>query len=694
MFDTDKTPLDEILTSARICFRQGKIGEAETLCKEAIESDEHCAQAWHLLGLVDFNLKRNDEAVEHLTKSIELQADWAESHGDWGCVFTRLGRDAQAVACFERSVQLDQRYHGGWFNLGILHRRAGRLKDARQAAEKAIELKPDWVQAHYSLGCILGDSELHDQAAECYRRVLNIKPDWTTARYNLGCALMLLDRMGEAIDNFQLVLQQKDDYIKAWVSMGKAMAGAKRTPEAAAAISRAIALDDNYADAHYQFGKLAAACGKLDEAAVSLGRAAEIDAQNPEFQNELGVVLAKLGRSDQAVAAYRRAIELKPNYVSACFSLAEEFKSQNKFDAAIAVYKKMMTPLPKSMDLLHNIGYSLDALGASNDAVEAFDKVLATEPDHAEAHTSRAMIMLKTTGYRQGWDEFEWRLKSRSKMNVPRSFTQPRWDGRQLDGERILLYGEKVFGDTFQFLRYVPLVVARGGKVVLETQDRVSRLLYGFPAAEEVISTGYALPQFDYHCPLVSLPGVFKTTADTVPCDIPYINARQADVQSWADRLGEKKNFRVGIVWAGSPNTPTDATRSAPISCLAPLTTIPGASLYSLQVGGRAGELSQLPAGAINDLSPQLQDFTDAAAAISQMDLVISVDTAAAHLAGAMGKDVWLLLPFVGDWRWLIDRDDSPWYPTMRIFRQQTPGDWDELIQRVGKCMTERIAGK
>ena len=267
-------------------------------------------------------------------------------------------------------------------------------------------------------------------------------------------------------------------------------------------------------------------------------------------------------------------------------------------------------------------------------------------------------------------------------------FAQPPWDGSELNGKTVLLHAEQGLGDSIQFVRYVPMVRDRGGKVVLQCQPALSRLFTGLPGIDRVIKNGDPIPRFDAHCPLLSLPRAFGTTLDSIPASVPYLTADPAAALDWAKRLADRPGKKVGIVWAGRAGYVGDRTRSLSLTTLAPLACASGITWYSLQKGYAAAQISDAPQGMeLIDRTAELNDFADTAALIANLDLVISVDTAVAHLAGAMGKSVWTLLPYAPDWRWLLNRDDSPWYPTMRLFRQQRPGDWGEVIQRIAESL-------
>jgi hypothetical protein len=299
------------------------------------------------------------------------------------------------------------------------------------------------------------------------------------------------------------------------------------------------------------------------------------------------------------------------------------------------------------------------------------------------------MLLLLRGELREGFEKYEsrWRLETLP----PRGFPAPLWNGEDLSGRTILLHAEQGYGDTIQCLRYVPQVAARGGWVVLEVPKELLGLARRLPEVGQLLARGDALPRFDLQCPLFSLPRAFATTIETIPAQVPYLSAEPEAIARWRIRLGERPGLKVGLAWAGSPQHRNDARRSIAIETLLPLLRLEGVRWFSLQVGERAADLARLPGGLVTDLSPDLIDFAETAAVIGNLDLVIAVDTASAHLAGALGRPAWVLLRARPDWRWLLEREDSPWYPSLRLFRQHRPGDWEEVVRRVAAAL-ERMA--
>jgi hypothetical protein len=362
----------------------------------------------------------------------------------------------------------------------------------------------------------------------------------------------------------------------------------------------------------------------------------------------LGNAQARLGRHEEAATSYRQAARLRPHYPEAH----------------------------------SNLGNALLEVGHVEEAARCYEEALRQDPEHPSAHWNRAWLRLLCGDFERGWEEYEWRWVTGNA--APRHFRQPVWDGSALWGATILLHAEQGLGDTVQFVRYAPWVKEAGGRVVVECQARLAPLVRTVAGVDEVVEAGSTLPPFDTHAGLLSLPRIFGTSVKTLPAEVPYFTLDATRIERWRARLAQAGGFKAGLVWAGSPTHKNEHSRSIRLSALAPLAAVSGVSLFSLQRGPQAAELASAPFP-ITNLEEQNNDILDTAASLTHLDLVIAVDTMVAHLAGALARPVWTLLAYVPDFRWLLGRDDSPWYPTMRLFRQPRPGDWAAVIARVAE---------
>jgi Tfp pilus assembly protein PilF len=444
--------------------------------------------------------------------------------------------------------------------------------------------------------------------------------------------------------------------------------------------------------------------GRLAEAEAVCRRRLADWPGHPETLNQLANVLDELGRFEEAEIAYRDAIAARPGFAEAHYNLGLMLQGQNRLEEAEAAYRQAATLAPTLAQAHNNRGAALRDLRRLDEAMAAFETAIRLRPDYADAQFNQAMCRLMMGDYARGWAQYEWRWRTRQARFAQRGFNRPLWLGRErLAGVRLLVHAEQGFGDTLQFCRYVPDVAALGARVILEVQPGLERLMAGLAGVEQVVGQGEPLPPFDAHVPLMSLPLALGARPNSAPAKIPYLAADPAAAKAWARRLAGE-GLRVGLVWAGAARpdqaiaAAVDRRRSLPLAAFAPLAEIDGVALHSLQKGAPAAQLrdGSAPPGlvsAITDPTADLYDFADTAALIANLDLVIACDTSVAHLAGAMGKPVWILSRFDGCWRWLCDRDDTPWYPTARLFRQTAPGDWTGVLGQVAAALAERVRG-
>ncbi len=417
--------------------------------------------------------------------------------------------------------------------------------------------------------------------------------------------------------------------------------------------------------------------GRYYEAAELIEKAIGIDSRAAQFYNSLGMAQRALNRRDQAEASYRRALEIEPNFAEAIGNLGNVLHHRGDLANAEALQRRAVALEPHQPVFHNNLGTTLYDQGDLAGAEDCFHSALVLDPKYPDAHFHLGLIMLHRGDYQAGWSEYEWRWRMRSFVTPLRNFNVPQWRGEKLNGARVLLHTEQGFGDMIQFARYVPLVARAGGTVVLEAPKELMRLFAGIAGTAEIVERGQPLPPVDYHCSLMSLPISFDTTVATIPASTPYFEIPTDIAEHWRRRLTNPRH-KVGLFAAGRVTWKAHYDRSVPTAVLASL-ALPGIAFYSLQKNAPL----EVPGTDVTDLTPEFKDFADTAAAILALDLVVTIDSAVAHLAGALGRPVWLLLHAMADWRWLIGRDDSPWYPTMRLFRQQKPGDWAEPIARV-----------
>jgi Flp pilus assembly protein TadD len=465
---------------------------------------------------------------------------------------------------------------------------------------------------------------------------------------------------------------------------------AGRMARAEALCRRALALNPEYVPAHRLLAELLRERHDIDEALACYQRLLELEPDNYIACNNAGLMLRSAGRMEEADAQFARAIALKPDDPCIRFNQIASRRDDTGLEEAIECCRRSLETNPDNAEVLINLGVCLQFIGRFGDAIACMERAAALEPDNHQVRFNLSMLLMLRGDYARGWREYEhrWYVADIKKPD----YRQPQWDGEDLEGKTILLQSEQGFGDAIQCLRYVPAVAARGGRVLLRIDRSVVRLAASLPSNPVILPANAAIPTFDFWCPLLSLPRIFGTRPETVPATVPYLRPRPALVTRWQRRIGNLPGLKVGLVWAGNEKHANDFRRSIPFGALAPILATAGASFVSLQVGTRSADVAALSTDAIVDVSAELTDFAETAGAIANLDLVIAVDTAVAHLAGAMGRPVWLLLPLSPDWRWLLGRDDTPWYPTMRLYRQPAPGDWASVVTRVAADLRQPAA--
>ena len=429
---------------------------------------------------------------------------------------------------------------------------------------------------------------------------------------------------------------------------------------------------------HYNRGRLFQDLNRQQEALASYDRAVALRPDFAEALSNRGNVLQALERYAEAVTSYDAAVELRPEFAQALSNRGSALLKLNRYDDALASFDRAIRLRPQYSEALSNRGIVLHQLNRFEEALASFADAKSILPVNAEAHFGAAESLLLLGDFAAGWKEYEWRTQGQQLRHTRRNFAQPKWMGeREILGKTILLYAEQGLGDTIQFCRYVPLVAECGAKVVLEVQESLHELMGGLAGATQVVSSGSVLPEFDVQCPLLSLPLAFETNIESIPSAVPYLAASAERAAEWNARLGLKRRPRIGLAWSGRPQPPN---RSVPLRLLLPLLDN-DATFVSLQKEIRQEDASILRERIdLLHFGDALTDFSDTAALIANLDLVISIDTSVAHLAGALAKPVWLLLPFTPDWRWLLERADSPWYPTARLFRQDDSRAWSNVI--------------
>ncbi|KPK32063.1 MAG: hypothetical protein AMK70_11270 [Nitrospira bacterium SG8_35_1] len=620
--------LTNTLAEAIRYHQAGNLAKAESLYRHILLSDPVNADALHLLGVAAYQTGNNRQAAEHIRNAININPNVSYYHNNLGNALLNTGDEDEAADCYREAIKLMPANAEAHNNLGNALKVQGQFSDAIQEYKKAIQIDPGHAAALNNMANLLKETGKTDEAIAHYKKAIEHKPDSAETYFNLGSAFEEAGRLEEAVDHFRKALEINRDFAAAY--------------------------------------------------------------------NDLANVLKKRKQYDESESHYKKAIDLQPDFAKAYANLGDLYREMGRFDDSLEQCRKAIHLQPGPATAYVTLGNTFLDRGDYDEAVEQYQKAIDIDHDLADAHYNKGLVMLMKGQFEKGWKEYEWRFKSReiSRDIGYRRSEIPEWDGSSLDGKSILIVTEQGMGDHIQFLRYIPLVNEKGGRVVFECRKELLRLFEGYEGIDvlwERSSCDIRDLNLDVCVHLLSLPRIFGTSMKTISSDVPYLDADPVIINKWKSRFNQDL-FNVGLVWSGNPSHRNDHNRSCRLLDFAPLASIPKVAFYSLQKGGIDENGLRPPADmSIEDLGKDLDDFYDTAAVMENLDLVISVDTAVVHLAGALGRSVWTLLPFVPDWRWMLDRIDTPWYPTMRLFRQPRYKDWKSVMDEVAVELEKKV---
>ena len=599
------------------------------------------------------------------------------------------GNYLAAAALFEKAAQENpEQVQPFWF-WGVALAEAGELEKAATVLFRATALQPDFWEAYFYLGlCLKGIGRL-DGAEASLRKVLSLQPNHAESYNNLGLILSETGQLLEAESCFLLALELTPDSAELCNNYGVLKFKSHLFEEAMQWFRKAIDLQPEYAQACNNLGLALKDSGKVEEACSWFRRALELQPQYGEVHNNLGLVLKDLQQMKEAERHFRKAIELRRDHEGAYNNLFLLLKDAGRMEEAETCLHQGIAVKPDHALFYYHLGNFMQDLGRLEEAIAAHEKALTLQPGYQEAAYSLGLIYFSLGQYEKAWEKYELRWPLFDNFRPP----VPLWQGEDLTGKKVLLFREQGYGDIIQFSRYAPLVAAAAKETTLWVDTPLERLMTNSFSMR--VEGGNRVPEgnYDVACALMSLPYWLHTTEATIPAQVPYLYASKERSAAWGKRLvyaTEGKKLRVGVVWAGNPKHKNDANRSVAIQAFRELFALQDIAWVSLQEGARSKEL-QKAAYPVWDVSEELTDFAETAALIANLDLVIAADTAVAHLAGAMGKETWVLLPYIAEWRWQLKREDTPWYPTMRLFRQRQPGDWLEVLGRVKEELLKKL---
>jgi tetratricopeptide (TPR) repeat protein len=582
----------------------------------------------------------------------------------------------------------------GLCEAALRHMLAGRHLDAQLCCEQALAVDSNCADALHLMGQLSFHARQYDHSVEWIARALRQNPK---AEYlaSLGDALQKQGRLEEALKAFDKAVQLRADDAELWKKLGTVLMELARSDEAVLSLQQALKLDPRHVEAANILGLLYFRLGRFQEGLECFSLSIDVQPKQAAALHMRAIVLERLKRFDEALADNIRSDELDPNNPETMNNLGHALQCLGRHEEALGWFDRALSRRPDFVEALGNKALALIQFHRFDEAFACYEKSRSLDPGNALTEWNHAFLQMLTGNFEAGWLGRESRWRTSLGMRDPK-FSQPLWLGDSpLDGRTILLYADEGIGDSIQFARYVPMVAARGARIILALADPACALLADLPGVSHCLPKSASLPAFDLHCPMSSLPLAFKTTLESIPSTNSYL-PRPADdlVREWENRLGSRERLRVGLVWAGNPGHTNDHNRSISLEAFSRILDV-DAAFFSLQKDLRAADkavLVEYPE--IVDLTRHLSDFAQTAAMVSCLDLVISVDTSVAHLAGALGRPTWILLPYVPDYRWLLDRNDSPWYPTVRLFRQTETRDYTSVLDRVRSALLTEIAAK
>jgi tetratricopeptide (TPR) repeat protein len=628
----------------------GHFDQAAMLCERLLQQEPNQASVLHLCGVSHLHSNQVKQAVTRLRSAALARADDPTIWFDLGLAQQAAEHPTDAEASYYHVISLKPDHAGAWSRLTAVYRRLARWDEAAKSCRRAIELAPNEPELDYALGNILLEQQQWREAAASFRHALAKRPR----------------------------------YPDAFNGLGQALKKARKYEEARSAFEQALALRPRYLEALFNLGTTLQALEHWSEAALVYKTALEIVPSSIEVLGNLGNSLWSAREFAAAAAIHRKALALRQDYAPAHNSLGNALLGLKRFAEAKAEFEQALALSPNEPNTLCNLGNVFLAQNQIDKAIGYYQRALQHEPGFRQAVFNEGLVLLLKGDLRAGLPHYElrWVLKQQALEDQP---PRENWQGDlPVDGKTLLVCCEQGLGDTLQFLRYVPLLKARSAKVILRIQETLRPLLLDMPDVTIVSAKDDELPAFDHYCLLLSLPLAFGTDLTTIPNNVPYVQAPATKAAYWRYRLDRFPGKKIGIVCSGNPQHKNDYNRSCPLAAFKPLAAAAGNTLFLLQKEIRPTDTAVLAdSPEFINLSAELNDFTDTAAIVANLDLVIAVDTSVVHLTGAMGKPVWVVLPFAPDWRWMLDRSDSPWYPSMRLFRQPKPDDWASVMAQV-----------
>jgi tetratricopeptide (TPR) repeat protein len=715
---------DSVFRQARAAHERGSLAEAERGYNELLATDPEHAEALHMLGVLRFqeeklpdaealirrsidrrasplalanhaavlaNLGRREEALEDLDAALRLNPTHPRALLQAGQILVELGRSGEALDAYDRLLAGAPTFVDGLCQRSALLRSLGRFQEALASCDQALTIDNRSFDTLKERGSVLQGLGRHEDAIEAFGRALAMVPGRVDVLSMRGVCYLNLGRLDFALTDFNEALAGSPDFVDAMYNSAVVLERLGRSEEALGRCDRVLAVDPHHARALANRGNALCGLARNVDAVQSYAKALAIEPDAIEVLCNHSSALRRVGKFDEALSACIRALALKNDHLPARFEHGRVMQESHQYEEALADFDYVLAATPDNRVAHLQRGAVLTAFRRHAEAKQAYADAIAVDPDYVLAHCVLAFLCLSVGDFKAGWDEYEWRWRDIQMSDGLREFSQPRWSGVEpIAGKTILLHAEQGLGDTLQFCRYVPIVKALGGTVVLEAPHELKHLLETLEGVDVFVDRGLPLPPFDLHCPLLSLPRALHTELATIPNTVPYMQADPERIAKWRSKLGASTRPRIGLVWSGNPKHLNDRNRSMPLTSLLPLMT-DAFEWISLHKVVREEDAEALALSPLRHFGDELVDFSDTAALLKMVDCVLSVDTSVAHLAGALGNSLWVLLPYTPDFRWLLDREDSPWYPQARLFRQSQPGDWAGVVKELESALLSLV---
>jgi tetratricopeptide (TPR) repeat protein len=616
---------------------------------------------WKILGILFSITRRIDEAIDANKKAIDLFPGDNEAHNNLGNNYKSLRKLNEAERCYKEAIKLKPEYVDANYNMAHTLQQLQRLEEAEKFYRKVINLKPNHLEALFYLGNTLRTLNKLNEAERCYKKIINLKPDFSEAYNNLAITIQELGRLNEAEKYYRKAIELNPDYIVAYNNLGIILRLQKKFNESEKIFKNLITLKPDFSEAY----------------------------------NNLAITIQELGRLNEAEKYYRKAIELNPDYIVAYNNLTENLKETNNLDEAKKIAKLAIDLNPNHAQSYNSQATINQELGNLNEAEKNYKKAISLDPQNAEINFNYSTLLNLKGDFKKGLEMYEWRIYDK-KFSIKPPDKSLSWDGiRSIKNKKFLVYQEQGIGDTFQFFRYLNLLQQKGAEIYFKVKKNLQHFFISSSSNIKIIDSFDDYNKIDYEIPLMSLPYLFKTEVKSIPAKVPYLMASNDKMIKWGKVLNSSK-FKIGICWQGSKNK-IDRGRSFPLLLFKDISKIPNIELISLYKGENENDYSKVKFN-LKTLGPDFDNgknaFIDTAAVMMHCDLIITSDTAIAHLAGALGRPVWVALKYIPEWRWLLNRSDSPWYPTMTLYRQNDLNNWNSVFEKIKKDLETIINNK